>query len=226
MGRATHGEVLVLAIAQHAHLHFLLGLHRAHLRRPARGPGSPPVVASPSSAMMTSLSRRPASAAGPPGAHAEHARAILAAVRIDLDSEHGAARPALDDADVVAHVARRAASTAPRLHAPPCRGARAPRRASRASSPPRLRASRVRVGLRFAARSCSSLPGDCAAPWRSAANKQTSINFFMNSLRQSSEIGAHHFGVAHTVRTNRPAVARVRSRRATSAVPRAAGARR
>ena len=80
-------EVLVLAVAQHAHLHLLFGFDGAHLvdQRAigiAAGGGHAVERDDEVAVAQAGLGGRAARA------HAEHAHAFLAAVRIDLDSEH------------------------------------------------------------------------------------------------------------------------------------------
>ena len=182
-----HDEVLVLAVAQHAHLHFLIGLHAAHLLDHARGPASSlPAIVLPSSATMTSPSRRPASSAATARAHAA-ARARLpcrCAVSICTPSTARRGPPSSMKTNVVAAAfAAELRRTAPRLPAPPCRGARAPRRAWRASSLRRPRASRVVASRRSATSdacrhaSVRRSPASAPAPPRSAPTNQPASTF-------------------------------------------------
>ena len=163
-----HHVVLVLAVAQHAHLHLLLGLHLAHVLDQRAVGLSPPAMVLPSSATMTSLSRRPASAAGPPGLTlSTRAPSLSLPDRSARRAPRGAARR-LMNTDVVARVARRAASdSSATSRAALSSRARASSSLARvfASSASRLASRRP---PRFASRRARpSVPGDCATPRRS-----------------------------------------------------------
>ncbi len=101
-----HDEVLVLAVTQHAHLDLLLGLHRAHVLdhravRIRRCPAMRLAVERDDDVALEQARLRGRAAR----AHAQHARAFLAARRIDLHSEHRAPRTTLVDPDEVLPIA-------------------------------------------------------------------------------------------------------------------------
>jgi hypothetical protein len=96
-----HRQILVLAVAQHAHLHLLIGLDRAHLRdQRAIGVGTRHGLAVERDDHVAVAQSRLGGRT--PRAHAEYAHAFLVAARIHLDSEHRTRRPARDEPHVMA----------------------------------------------------------------------------------------------------------------------------
>jgi hypothetical protein len=95
--------VVLLAIAQHGHLHLLVRFHVAH-PGDEQAIGIRPLQSLPVERHDDVLVAQSRFGRRAPGAHADDAHAFLARVRLDLHAEHRAAWSTVDEPDLVARM--------------------------------------------------------------------------------------------------------------------------